>query len=266
MDVRLTAGLSIMHAPETLPEPLREEWQSLVERTSDPATFSVDLVPGLPAPAQRWLLHSIEPGTPLRRSAVLRQHGKIKVGRWMTYEADWVLSPPVGYIWAATTHVGPLFVRGSDTLTHGAGAMRWRILGRIPFMSVTGPDVDRSAMGRLAGELCFVPAVALSPAVQWEPVDDHRAVACVRAHGVTHRVTMTIGPTGRLERIDVPRWDHPDGKAFHEHHFTAVMDGAEGKFDGFTIPTSCSAGWWHCPDECATEEFIRFTIDHATYL
>ena len=266
MDVRLADGLSTTSPPETLPEPLRLDWQSLTERTSDPETFSPALVEGLPAPARRWLLHSIAPGTPLRRSAVLRQHGQIKVGRWMAYEADWALSPPEGFIWAATTHVGPFFVRDAERLTRGAGWMQRRLQGRIPFVSVTGPDADRRAMGRLAGELCFVPAVALSQAVRWEPIDDGRAVACVQAHGVTHRVTLTVGSSGRLERIDVPRWDHPDGKAFHEHRFTAVMDGGERSFDGFTIPTGCSAGWWHCPDDCASEEFIRFTIDHATYL
>jgi hypothetical protein len=25
------------------------------------------------------------------------------------------------------------------------------------------------------------------------------------------------------------------------------------------------AGWWQCADRCATEEFVRFTVDHASY-
>ncbi len=120
-------------------------------------------------------------------------------------------------------------------------------------------------MGRLAGELCFFPAAALSPAVRWEPLDDRRALACVDAHGWTHRVTLTVAESGRLERVDVPRWGNPDGKEFREHLFTALMDGPEGSFDGFTIPIRYRAGWWHCPDHCADEEFIRFTLDHASY-
>jgi hypothetical protein len=195
---------------------------------------------------------------------VLRQHGEIKVGRWLRYEADWALAPPAGFIWAATSHFGPLFIRGFDRYTRGTGQLRWRIFGRIPFLSVAGRDVSRSAMGRLAGELCFVPAAALSPAVRWEPLDDRRAVACVDAHGWTHRVTLTVAESGRLERVDLPRWGNPDGKKSREHRFTALLDGPEETFDGFTTPTRCRAGWWHCPDHCADEEFIRFTLDHAT--
>ena len=59
-----------------------------------------------------------------------------------------MLAPPEGFIWAATSHFGSLFIRGFDRYTRGTGQLRWRILGRIPFLSVTGSDVSRSAMGR----------------------------------------------------------------------------------------------------------------------
>jgi hypothetical protein len=101
--------------------------------------------------------------------------------------------------------------------------------------------------------------------VRWEPLDDQRALTCVDAHGWTHRVTLTVAESGRLERVDIARWGNPEGKKFREHIFTALLDGPEGSFDEFTIPTSCRAGWWHCPDHCADQEFIRFTLDHATY-
>jgi hypothetical protein len=47
--------------------------------------------------------------------------------------------------------------------------------------------------------------------------------------------------------------------------FRAVMDGPEATYDGFTVPLGCRAGWWHCPDGCAEEEFIRFALDDADY-
>ena len=205
--------------------------------------FSPEHLDGLPTPVRRWLTRAIAPGTPLLRSAVLRQHGEIKVGRWQRYEADWLLAPPQGFIWAATTHVGPVFIRGFDCYTAGAGEMRWRLFGRVPLVCAAGADVTRSAMGRLAGELCFVPAVALSAAVTWEPLDDRRAVGRVAADGWTHRVTVTVGETGRLERVDVPRWGNPGGKGYREHLFTALMDGPERRFYGFMVSISARAGW-----------------------
>ena len=95
--------------------------------------------------------------------------------------------------------------------------MKWRLFGRIPFLSAQGPDVARSALGRHLGELCFVPAAALSPFVSWEHLDDRRST------------------------------------------------GPEATYDGFTIPVGCRAGWWHCPDGCAKEEFIRFALEEADY-
>jgi uncharacterized protein DUF6544 len=256
---------TISGPPGTLPESLRDDWRRLIAPATAVTLFNGDLLDGLPEPARRWLRHAVAPGTSLRCAAVLRQHGEIKVGRWLRYEADWVLAPPEGFIWVATSHFGPLFICGFDRYTRGTGQLRWRLFGRIPFVSVAGRDVSRSAMGRLAGELCFVPAAALSPAVRWEPLDDRRAVACVDAHGWTHRVTLTVAESGQLERVDLPRWGNPDGKESREHLFTALLDGPEETFDGFTVPTRCRAGWWHCPDHCADEEFIRFTLDHATY-
>jgi hypothetical protein len=100
--------------PPTLPESLRDDWQRLTAPTTAATLFTQDLLDGLPEPARRWLRHAVAPGTPLRRAAVLRQHGEIKVGRWLRYEADWALAPPAGFIWAATSHFGPLFIRGFE--------------------------------------------------------------------------------------------------------------------------------------------------------
>lgn len=261
----MTVAATTAGPPRALPEPLQDAWRRLAAPTNDPTPFTPDLLDDLPEPARRWLTHSIAPGTPLRRAAVLRQRGEIKVGRWQRFEADWVLAPPEGFIWAATTHLGPLFIRGFDRYTFGSGQMAWRVFGLIPFLSTSGPDVDHSAMGRLLGELCFVPAAALSPLVRWEHLDARRCVASVEAGGWTHRVTLTVAASGRLERVDLPRWGNPDGQKFREHTFTALMDGQEGTFAGFTIPLGCRAGWWECPDRCATEEFIRFTLDCADY-
>ena len=265
----MTAEAIAVEAPRALPEPVRIDWRRLATPTVDPAPFTPELLDGLPAPARRWLEHAIAPGTPLRRAAVLHQRGEIKVGRWQRYEADWALAPSEGFVWAATTHLGPLFIRGFDRYTRGSGQTAWRFLGRIPVLSAAGPDIDRSALGRLVGELCFVPAAALSPSVRWEHLDDRRSVACVEAGGRTHRVILTVAESGRLERLDLPRWGNPDGQEFREHTFTAVMGAesgaAEATFDGFTIPVVCRAGWWHCPDRCANEEFIRFALDRADY-
>ena len=55
-------------------------------RTTGPtATFSEDMVAGMPAPARRFFLHAIAPGTPLARVAHIEMSGQIKPSEQM----DW---------------------------------------------------------------------------------------------------------------------------------------------------------------------------------
>jgi hypothetical protein len=232
--------------------------------TTSAAAFSLAMLNGLPEPVRRWLTHAIAPGTPLCCSAVFRQHGQIKVGFWQRYEADWVLCPPHGFVWAAATRLGPLPVSGFDRYSRCSGEMSWRLWGRIPLVTAQSPDVTRSARGHLAGEFCFVPAAALATGVSWEGLD-HDPAASVDTDGHASQVTITVGETGALTRVDVPRWGRPDRKPFGEHLFTGLLDGPQVRFGGFTIPASARAGWWQCPDRCATQEFIRFTIEQASY-
>ena len=69
----VTVGAATAGPPRALPEPLKVAWRRLAAPTNDPTPFTPDLLDDLPEPARRWLAHSIAPGTPLRRAAVLHQ-------------------------------------------------------------------------------------------------------------------------------------------------------------------------------------------------
>jgi hypothetical protein len=99
------------------------------------------------------------PSHPVRRwsSVQLTMRGHIRLGSWRPFTA------PTGpgalrFIWAATARVAGLPVTGFDRYSFGTGQMRWRLLGLVPVMTASGPDVTRSAAGRLAGEAtCWLP-------------------------------------------------------------------------------------------------------------
>jgi Family of unknown function (DUF6544) len=55
--------------------------------------------------------------------------------------------------------------------------MRWRLLGRIPVMSASGTDVDRSAAGRVALDATLVPPAFLDPTVSWRQGTDADTVS-----------------------------------------------------------------------------------------
>lgn len=226
--------------------------------------FDPDEVDPLPDAVSRWLRHVIEPGTPLRGGVTVAMHGKIRIGRWQPFTAQQIVSPS-GYIWAADAGRFPIRIRGFDRFSDGTGEMQWRLLGRIPVVAASGPDVSRSAAGRHASELIgLTPGGALDPAVVWHEVDDHRATATVTIGAFVHHVTIDVDDRGRLHSVALPRWGNPDKGSFAEHTFGVECEG-ETSFDGYTRPATIRAGWWFGTERWTDGEFFRCTIDRAEF-
>ena len=216
---------------------------------------------GLPAAAERWLAHAVRPGSEGFRHAELRMHGEILVGRWRPFRALQSLDPGLAFTWAATAGRGPLAIRGWDRYADGAGAMRWTVLG-IPVMRASGPDVTRSAAGRLAGETILSPAFALD-GVTWAPGRDHdHAAFRLRVGPWEHEVTIAVDRGGGLVAVDLPRWGDPHGVGFGLHGFHVRSEGGVSHM-GITVPRAVAAGW-RDPDG-AVREFFRATIDAVTF-
>lgn len=247
--------------PEGLPEPVEWWWRVRLHRMQRTPLQRVD---ALPEPAKRWLSRAVAPEAPAGGVAQVTQQGQIRLGAWRSFTATCLLAPD-GFVWAATTKIAGLPVRGFDRYTDDCGEMRWRLFGRLPLIHAEGEDVTRSAAGRLAGELVFDPVALLAPGVRWEPLDAGRAVAHVPAGARTIPVTVTVVPDGRLARVELPRWGDPDGAPPREHLFTAEFGDAELTADGITVPAEGRAGWWRCPDRCADEEFFRFQVVAAEF-
>ncbi|WP_448615769.1 DUF6544 family protein [Modestobacter sp. URMC 112] len=242
---------------------VRREWDLLCGRTDGPRAFDPSMVAGLPEPARRWLTHAIAPGTPLWQSVELSMRGQIRLGTWRPFTARQVLAPPRGFIWAATAHVLGIPVIGFDRLSAGSGQMRWRLGGLVPVVSATGPDVTRSAAGRLAGETALVPTTF--PAATWTPgSDDDRAVVTWRIDGEDESAELHVGPDGRLLGVLMQRWGDPDGASFGRHPFGVAIE-AEQTFAGVTIGSALRAGWWWGTDRQPEGEFFRARITGAVF-
>jgi len=243
----------------------RRAWDGLdTPSAATPDRFDPDRIEHLPAPVRRWLQHAIAPGTPLQFGVRVAMHGKIRIGRWMPFTATQIVNPS-GYIWAATAGRFPLQVNGFDRYSNDTGEMRWRLFGRIPVVTTSGPDVTRSAAGRLASEMVgLTPSGALAPDVTWREIDDNRAIASMVTGAFTHQVTIEVDDHGSLRTVFLPRWASPDKGPFREHLFGVECEG-ETTFDGYTLPASIRAGWWFGSDRWAEGEFFRCTIDRAEF-
>lgn len=240
-------------------EPL---WSEL--RTAEAAeAFDPAMLAGLPEPARRYLRYAIAPGTPLARSARLTMHGTLRLspgGDPLPMRAEQVLAPPAGFVWRARVGRGLLRFRGFDRYGHGAGAMRWWMLGLLPVVRVDGTDVTRSAAGRLAGESVLVPAALLpGHGAAWEAVDDSTARVRMDVGGEPVVTTLRIGADGRLRHASIQRWrDAASGYVRFD-----VELSAERTFGGYTVPTHLRAGWrLGEPDEFPFFDAMLDTVEY----
>lgn len=216
----------------------------------------------LPEPAGRWLRHAIAPGAPLTASTELTMHGTIRLGSWRRFTARQVLAPPDGYVWAATAHVLGMPVIGYDRFGSGTAAMRWRLLGVVPVVEVDGPEIVRSAAGRLAAEVVLAPTTYA--AATWT-VGDRPDVAIGLWHigGDTQRVEVDVAANGRVRGVLLQRWGRPPGASYGCYPFGVTVE-AERTFGGITIPSRLRAGWWWGTDRQDEGEFFRAEITAAS--
>jgi hypothetical protein len=231
--------------------------------TATSEIFDPAMTTGFPEPTRRWLCHAIAPGTPLWSSVELTMRGRIKLGRWRPFTARQVLSPPGGYTWAATARLAGLPVTGYDRLSSGAGEMRWRLLRLIPVLTAAGPDITRSACGRMAGEIALIPT-AFRYAAWTHGEHANTAVATWQFGDDTESAELRVAHSGRLAEIGVNRWGNPGGAPFGRYPFGVRVE-AEARFGGITIPSVFRAGWWWGTERQHEGEFFRAEITGAVF-
>jgi hypothetical protein len=250
-------------------------WQKLRRPPEERAQerFDPRSVADLPELAQRFLLHALAPGAPLATSVELTMTGKIALksgAKKLPFRARQVLrhgEGESGLIWRAQVGSGALHFSGWDRYTEGEGAMRWYLFGVLPLVRAAGPDIDRSAAGRVALELApFLPAALLPQrGARWEAIDTDRVRVHLRIGDEACAPELTLGPDGRLLAVEMDRWD-PDGVAPGEAGFVRwradAMD-EQGTFGGCTLPVTV-----HITKRAGTPDaysFFEARISEAVY-
>lgn len=201
-------------------------------------------IAALPTAARRYLAHAIAAGTPLAGSVVLGMEGRMGLqpgAEKQRFEARQILSFPQGVVWRAEVGEGWQKVSGADAYANGAGETRWYLWKTVPVASGAGPDVSRSAAGRVAMEaVLFLPS-ALHPdrGARWEAVDDRTARVHLTVGDHELSPEIQVAPNGQILRIEMMRWD-PEGPSGKAEEVRWVVDGfgEEETFAGHTVPTT----------------------------
>jgi hypothetical protein len=192
-------------------------------------------------------------------------HGEIKLASWRPFRAEQVIRMDRGMIWQATTRLAGLPIRGADWLVDGEGSMRWRLMGLFSVVTASGPDITRSAAGRLKAESIWLPSLLCRDEVAWEAPEPWHLMANFQSAGEAAPLELEIGEGDVLRSVSVSRWGNPEGAKFRYAAFGGLVE-KEGTFDGYTIPTRIRVGWYVGSERFASEgEFFRVTIDDAVY-
>ncbi len=227
--------------------------------------FSAEKLSSLPGSARRYLEHAIAAGAPLATAVRLRMHGEIKLKGWCPFTAEQVIRWDRGMMWRAKVRMHGLSISGGDAFLDGAGTMRWKLFGLIPVVTAAGPDITRSAAGRVNIESIWLPSVLCDAAVSWSEADAAHPHARFTAHGETAEMDYTIDEAGRLLAVNMPRWGNPEGGEFHYANCGGLVE-EEAAFGGYTIPARLRVGWHYATDRFEKEgEFFRVTLDDAMY-
>ena len=239
-------------------------WSSLQVSEKPEGIFSPEMVEGLPDVVQRYLLHAIQPGTPLARQVELKMSGTIKPrddASWMPLQATQILTPGRGFIWKAKAKaVGPVFMRVTDHYANGMGRMHVSLFGLLPMVNVSNPDIAKSAAGRLLVESCWLPTAFLPQhGAVWQEVDSLHAKVTLTVDDLTATLTLTINEEGHLKEVVLLRWKD-DIKEFVP--FGVAVE-KEKEFSGYTIPLRLRGGWWYGTERYS--EFVQFKIEQSTF-
>lgn len=215
----------------------------------------------LPDRARAFLARTLAPGTDLPRRIRLEMHGQIKASVWMPFTAVETLDAEHGFRWEASAAGGA--VRGYDMLNDAQARSRFQG-GPATIVDAAGPDVARSAVGRMVGELAaWMPGCLLpSRGVHWSQTADGQPVAFVPLAGTYHRVTLSLDADGALRSASFPRW----GPIHHRYDW--IPFGLEAldhtSVGGVTIVSRGRVGWWYGTARWRRGEFFRFAIDNLT--
>ena len=232
-----------------------------------PARFDPAQIAHLPSPARRYLTHAIRPGALVATAVRLGMHGEIKLkGSWCPFMAEQVIRWQRGFVWKARVTMKGLPVTGSDRWIDGEGSMRWKLLGLIPIVTASGPDISRAALGRVQLESIWLPTVLLAPDVHWQASDAEHVGVDLRLADHAAHLDLCVDPDGSLRTARIARWGNLDRKdEFHDYPFGGSASD-EQVFDGIAIPTVLRVGWRFGEDRFETEgEFFRATVDHADF-
>lgn len=231
--------------------------------------FRAELVSDLPEPARRYLTHSLAEGTPFPRGVRLETHFRMKLRavdrRHRSLFGTEELEVPRSFRWSAKTRIGWLPIRVTDSYADGVGRTEVRLFGLLPLLRGQGPEITRSARGRLAAECLWMPsALARIPEERWTPRGSDRVAVELRIDGEPLVVELRVGVRGALRELEIRRHGNVGVPSWQGIPYGVRVE-QERTFEGITIPTRVRGGWWYGTERYQGEDAGVFEVTGVSW-
>lgn len=173
--------------------------------------------------------------------------------------------PGLGFTWTAKTKMYNLPVSVTDYYMRNDGTVHVELIHLITIVNEGGPDVTRSARGRLAIEAVWCPTSLLpGPNVHGEALDENRARFVQMIDGEKIATDITVDEAGRLLEISLRRYGNVQNPTWDylPYGFTVLQEQTIGNF---TIPVHLQGGWWFGTKRYNPDTASTFILHHATF-
>jgi Family of unknown function (DUF6544) len=227
------------------------------------AAVTEERISDLPAPVRRSLRRSGVVGAEVPETVRLGQRGEIFLrGRWFPFTAHqrYTLDPP-SFHWRARVLVARLpFAVAEDSLEDGSGRMHVRVLGLVPVVDATGPEMDQGSLMRWLNETMWFPQAWATDVISWQPLDENSAIGSLSAGGHEVEAAFRFDGDGRLVDFRADRYRAVEG-GFELAQWATPLS-AHSSFAGVEVPSAGHASW--IIDD-AEIEYIRIQITDIHY-
>lgn len=212
------------------------------------------LLSELPKPVERYFRNVLVKNKGLIKIAKFKQVGKLKIDpkskTWSVFKASYFVSEnPSCFIWDAKINIAPLIhVHVIDSFIDGVGS------GKVSLMSIISvgydedkPELNSGALYRYLAESVWHPTALLPQSgIQWEAIDDNRAIAHLTIQDITASLLFRFNDFGEITSMYTEdrfgRFDDKYIKYPWEGHFRNYQE-----INGVKIPIEGEVGW-HLPE------------------
>ncbi len=228
---------------------IREEVAALLEKnhsTENRLVKEADLS-ALPNPVQNWLRHSGVIGKPFIQYGKVSQTAELQMkpeqAYWMKAKAiQYTTLVRPGFIWSVDVKMNSLLsFQGRDKLDEGKGDMVIKLNSVFSIVDERGEKLDESTLQRYLGEMVWFPSLALSPYIDWEPIDEHTAKASMSYQGSSGSGTFHFNAKGEVTKFSALRYKGNEAEAKRYNWEMNILD--YKTFEGIKVPAKMTSTW-----------------------